>query len=137
MKRTLSTIAALMLGSTMALAQAGLDPVLQALERQGYTVREVVREQNRIRIEAERDGRERQLVYDSNTGQRISDTAERLQDRDRDRDRDMVLEQDRDRDRDRDQLGLGPEGAPGDQGRASPGGTTGPGGGAGLPPRRN
>jgi hypothetical protein len=131
MKPTLSTIAALMLGSTMALAQAGLDPVLEALERQGYTVREVVREQNRIRIEAERDGQARQLVYDGSTGQRISDTAERLRDRDRDMDRDQ------DRDRDRDQLGLGPGDAPRDQDRVGPGGPAGPGSGAGQPRRGN
>jgi hypothetical protein len=107
--------------------------VLEALERQGYTVREVVREQNRIRIEAERDGRERQLVYDGTTGQRISDTAERLLDRDRDRDRDM----DRDQDRDRDQLGLGPDDALRDQDRVGSGGPTASGGGAGQPRRGN
>jgi DNA-binding PadR family transcriptional regulator len=98
------TLAAALTVGTAALAQAGLDPVLQALERQGYAEIEVQREQNLIRIEARNRERLRVLVYDRTTGALISDTADqdRLRDRDRLREQDGTGDQDRDRTRDQD-----------------------------------
>jgi hypothetical protein len=105
MRKPLSTLAAMAAMSTMALAQAGLDPVYRSLEQQGYTVMETVREANQIRIRAERGDATRELVYDANTGKLLSDDALRLQTQDRDRDRlrdatgDGVPDQDQARDR--------------------------------------
>jgi hypothetical protein len=84
--------------------------VIQALEDQGYTVTNTIRETNRIRIQAQSGNATRELVYDSRTGKLLSDDIAPLRDRDRDRDRlqdgthdgDPDRDQDRDQDRDRD-----------------------------------
>jgi hypothetical protein len=70
-----TTLAVLALDATIATAQTGLGPVIDALRSQGYRAIEVEREGNRIEVEARRGGRERELVYDARTGRLISDES--------------------------------------------------------------
>ena len=101
------TAAALLLAASAAFSQGGIAPVIQTLEAQGFTVVETTREANRVRIEARSASQQRELVYDSRTGELLSDELTPLRDRDRDQDRlqdeDGDGEPDQDRDRDRDQ----------------------------------
>ncbi len=101
------TAAAFLLAASAAFPQTGLAPVVQTLEAQGFTVVQTTREANRLRIEARSAGQQRELVYDSRTGELLSDEVTPLLDRDRDQDRlqdgDRDGEPDQDRDRDQDQ----------------------------------
>ena len=72
----------------------------QALQQQGFTLMQTVREHNRLRITARRGDQLRELVYDLRTGKLLWDNL----DPDRDRTRDRLFQQDFDRDRDRLQL---------------------------------
>ena len=99
-----TTTAAFLFTAAAAFPQAGLGPVIQTLESQGFTVTQTTRETNRIRIQAQRGDESRELVYDSRTGDLLSDDVMPLQDRDQDRLKDGTHdgEPDQDRDRDRD-----------------------------------
>ena len=101
------TAAAFLLAASAAFSQGGIAPVIQTLEAQGFTVVETTREANRLRIEARSADQWRELVYDSRTGELLSDELTPLRDRDRDQyrlqDGDGDGEPDQDRDRDRDQ----------------------------------
>ena len=128
MKQLIRATATVLMISGAAFAQAGLGPVLQELERQGYTNIETMRETNRIRILAQRGDDLRELVYDANTGALLSDDAILLRDRDRLRDQDMdgdgVPDRDQDRDQDRDRVdapsaGTSGAGGGGGQGRGN------------------
>jgi hypothetical protein len=102
------TVAAFLFAASAAFAQSGLAPVIQTLEAQGFAVVETTREANRLRIEARSSSHLRELVYDSRTGELLSDELTPLRDQDRDQDRlqdgdqDGVPDQDQDQDRDRD-----------------------------------
>ena len=67
------TAAALLLAASAAFSQGGIAPVIQTLEAQGFTVVETTREANRVRIEARSASQQRELVYDSRTGELLSD----------------------------------------------------------------
>ncbi|MBI1219876.1 MAG: hypothetical protein GC186_15145 [Rhodobacteraceae bacterium] len=69
----------------------------QALQQQGFTVMQTVREHNQLRITAHRDNQLRELVYDARTGKLLWDNL----DPERDRTRDHLFQQEFDRDRDR------------------------------------
>jgi hypothetical protein len=57
-----------------AWGQAGLDPVLDRLAAQGYGGFEVEREGGTVKVEAVRNGVQRELVYDAGTGQLVEDS---------------------------------------------------------------
>ena len=63
-----ATTAAFLLSAAVAFPQAGLDPVFQTLEGQGFTVTQTTRETNRIKIQAQSANQYRELIYDSRTG---------------------------------------------------------------------
>lgn len=94
------TTAALLLSSMAATAQTGAEPVYQALQSQGFSQMQTVRDRNRIRITAQRGDQTRELVYDAKTGKLLWDNL----DPDRDRTRDRLYQQDFDQDRDQDRL---------------------------------
>lgn len=103
--RFLSIAATVLLMSPLtATAQAagGMGPVYQALQSQGFTNMQTVRDQNRnrIRVTAQRGDVTRELVYDAVTGKLLWDNLNP----DRDRTRDRLYQQDFDQDRDRDRL---------------------------------
>lgn len=58
-----------------AWGQAGLDPVLDRLAAQGYGGFEVEREGGTVKVEAVRDGIQRELVYDAGTGRLVEDST--------------------------------------------------------------
>jgi hypothetical protein len=60
-------------GIAAAIAGAGLGSVYGALRSQGYMVTEVEREAGQIKIEATRDGLQRELTYDASTGALLED----------------------------------------------------------------
>ena len=72
----------------------------QALQQQGFTLMQTVREHNQLRITARRGSELRELVYDMRSGKLLWDNL----DPNRDRTRDRLFQQDFDRDRDRLQL---------------------------------
>lgn len=58
-----------------AWGQAGLDPVLERLAAQGYGGFEVEREGGTVKVEALRDGVQRELVYEAGTGRLVEDST--------------------------------------------------------------
>ncbi len=56
-----------------AWGQTALAPVLERLEAQGYGGFEVENERGQLKVEAVKDGVERELVYDASTGKLLSD----------------------------------------------------------------
>ena len=96
------TTAAFLLSAVLATAQTdrGVGPVYQALQQQGFTNMQTVRDRNRIRITAQRGDQTRELVYDAASGKLIWDNL----DPNRDQTRDRLYQQDFERDRDRDRL---------------------------------
>jgi hypothetical protein len=57
-----------------AWGQAGLDPVLERLAAQGYGGFEIEREGGTVKVEAVRNGVQRELVYDAGTGRLVEDS---------------------------------------------------------------
>ena len=58
-----------------AWGQAGLDPVLERLAAQGYGGFEIEREGGTVKVEALRDGVQRELVYNAGTGRLVEDST--------------------------------------------------------------
>ncbi|WP_127901743.1 hypothetical protein [Solirhodobacter olei] len=101
MRRLFSlTTAALLLSGVAAFAQTGLGPIYRALQQQGFTQMQTYREQNRLRVVAQRGEDLRQLVYDARTGTLLWDSMNP----DRDRTQDRIYLKTRDQLRTQDQL---------------------------------
>lgn len=64
-----------------AWGQTALAPVLERLEAQGYGGFEVERERGTLKVEAVKNGLERELRYNASTGELLSDTQRRTDDR--------------------------------------------------------
>lgn len=64
-----------------AWGQTALAPVLERLEAQGYGGFEVERERGTLKVEAVKNGVERELRYNASTGELLSDTQRRTDDR--------------------------------------------------------
>lgn len=74
MLRTGLTALALTLAGTLAApAQPALDGIVSTLTRQGFSGFEVDREDGEVKLEARRNGIERELVWDAQTGQLLKD----------------------------------------------------------------
>ena len=76
MKLKALTTAAFLLATTSLVQAAPIDDVLSALDTQGFVVTEVKEINGTIYIEANRDGVERELVYNAATGELLKDEVD-------------------------------------------------------------
>lgn len=82
--KSIST-SAFLLGATALNAQTlPFQGVVDVLDKQGYSEVEVARTPGRLIIEAYRGGKEREIIYDTNTGKVLSDYVEARDDDDDD-----------------------------------------------------
>ncbi|MBI1170083.1 hypothetical protein GC209_01675 [bacterium] len=93
--RFLAPIAVMsILAAPMAEARGPMDRANQALQQQGFTVMQTVRERHQYRVTAQRRNEVRELIYDARTGKLLWDNM----DPNRDRARDHLFQQEFDRD---------------------------------------
>ena len=84
MRALATATAALLLSGATALAQPGLGPVYQDLQRQGFTQMHSYRQQSWIWVTARRGNALREMVYDAHTGRLLWDSMDPHRDRSRD-----------------------------------------------------
>ncbi len=95
-KILLSTTTAFVLSASIGHAQSVAEQVAAALQAQGYESIEVTNGWFRVRVEAVRDGRKLEAVYDARTGEILDQDVEQLDDDEED----VLDDEDDDQDQD-------------------------------------
>ena len=77
-KILLSTTAALLIGTAGVSAQTVAEQVIAALQDQGYESIEVTTSPTQVKVEAIRDGRKLEAIYDAQTGEILKQEVENV-----------------------------------------------------------